>query len=43
MACNAKSVVFDHFTTLSLEVPDHPSNLQHVLGNFTKSEQVEWY
>lgn len=42
-SCNMKSVVFDHFTTLSLEVPSSPCHLQALFNMFTKTEKVqEW-
>uniref|UniRef100_A0A6B2L6W3 USP domain-containing protein n=1 Tax=Arcella intermedia TaxID=1963864 RepID=A0A6B2L6W3_9EUKA len=43
-SCGKKSSKFDHFTSLSMEIPNTTSK-QHVmelLAHFTKSEKVEW-
>jgi len=43
-SCGKKSTTFDHFTSLSLELPSSSQcHLYDVLELFTKSERIEWY
>jgi len=42
-SCGKKSTTFDHFTSLSLELPSSGRcTINNVLEHFTKSERVEW-
>jgi len=42
-SCGKKSTTFDHFTSLSLELPQTCStSIYPVIDNFTKREKIEW-
>jgi len=40
--CGKKSTTFDHFTSLSLELPQISTTIYSVIDNFTKREKIEW-
>jgi len=42
-SCNNASTTFDHFTSLSLEIPTQPSDIYQVLNSFTNNSDIlEW-